>query len=272
MYSHTRRQCGVDTPAGLIGGPDRRVDPVRGGWVSSHAVSGIFAGPQERTRTFRLFSASHLLTVGLFAALNAAFAVFGWRIRGTPLDVIIRVGFGVTLYANELLHALWRLRHGLWSWKTSLPLHLCGVSIILSPIMLFTNSYLLFELGYFWTVGGAIQGLITPDVEGYDFPHFKFLTTFISHGLIITANLYMVFVPGMRPTFMSLVKSIVAVNVYALVAMAFNWITGANYGFFCRKPDTPTLFDYLGPWPWYLLTLEALAIAISFLLYVPFMI
>ena len=234
-------------------------------------MTGIFTGPAEREKTFRLFSASHLGALAVLAAVNVLLAVLGSRIRGTTLDVALRIGMGVILYANEALHAAWRLRHGVFDWRSSLPLHLCGISIIISPIMLFTKSYLLFEIGYFWTVGGALQGLITPDAEGWDFPHFKFLTTFISHGLLVTANLYMVFVLGMRPTFISLVKSLAALNAYGILAMAFNAATKANYGFFCRKPPSPTLFDYLGPWPWYLLSLEGLAIGISFLLYVPFM-
>lgn len=234
-------------------------------------MTGIFSGPSERVKTFRIFSPSHLCALGALAALNILVAVFGPRIRGTTLDAILRIGMGVILYANEILHAAWRIRHRVFDWRTSLPLHLCGISIIICPIMLFTGSYFLFEIGYFWTVGGALQGLITPDAEGFDFPHFKFLTTFTSHGLLVTANLYMVFVLGMHPTFMSLVKSLIALNVYGIAAIAFNAAVKANYGFFCRKPPSPTLFDYLGPWPWYLLSLEGLAVVISLLLYVPFM-
>src|SRR4030042_2035124 len=46
------------------------------------------------------------------------------------------------------------------------------------------------ELAYCWAMGGALQGLLTPDVEGSGFPNFRFLTTIISRGLIVTANLY----------------------------------------------------------------------------------
>ena len=37
-------------------------------------------------------------------------------------------------------------------------------------------------------------------------------------------------------------------------------IVTANHGFLRRKPDSPTLFDLLGPWPWYQLSLEAIAL------------
>jgi hypothetical integral membrane protein (TIGR02206 family) len=235
-------------------------------------MSGFFAGPESPLRRFRLFSPSHLAGIGAFAAVNILIALFSSRIRGTPLDTALRFGIGAILYVNEILLSVWRLRHGMWSVKTSLPFHLCGVSVVLCPIMLGTESYTLFELTYFWAMGGALQGLLTPDVEGFDFPHFRFITTFVSHGLIITANLYMIFVLGMRPTFLSYVKSVAVLNLYALAALAFNWVTGANYGFLCRKPDDPSLIDYLGPWPWYLASLEAVAIGLSFIFYIPFMI
>jgi len=204
--------------------------------------------------------------------LNVLIIAFRTQIKASPLDVALRWAFAAILIANELGLALWRVRHGIFSFRDSLPLHLCGVSVILAAVMLPLESYALFELTYFWALGGALQGLITPDVEGYDFPHWRFLTTFISHGLIVTSNLYMIFVLGMRPAFSSFLKSLVVVNIYGVAILCFNGLTKSNYGFLCRKPEQPTLFDILGPWPWYLFGLEGVAIVISFILYVPFLI
>jgi hypothetical integral membrane protein (TIGR02206 family) len=235
-------------------------------------MPGIFDGlvaPQPR---FRILGASHLAAVAFFAVLNVLIIVFRGRIRDTALDQVLRVLMASLLLVNELGLSLWRIRHRVWTIQTSLPLHLCGVSVLLAALMLYTRSFAIFELTYFWAMGGALQGLLTPDVEGYDFPHFRFLTTFISHGLIVTANLYLVFVLQMRPTFVSYLKSMAVINAYAAAMLLFNRATGANYGFLCRKPDSPTLFDLLGPWPWYLLSLEAIALALSFLFLVPFLV
>jgi hypothetical integral membrane protein (TIGR02206 family) len=231
-----------------------------------------FAGPTPPEPRFRLFGASHLGPIALFVVANVLIVVFRARIRDTALDGVLRALVAGLLLANELGLSLWRIRHRQWSVRTSLPLHLCGVSVLLGAAMLLSRSFLLFELTYFWAMGGALQGLLTPDVEGWDFPSFRWATTFISHGLIVTANLYMVFVLGMRPTFASYLKSMAAVNVYGVVMLLANRALGANYGFLCRKPDQPTLFDLLGPWPWYLLSLEAVAWALSFLFLVPFLV
>jgi len=235
-------------------------------------MTDIFDGPASPLRKFRAFSASHLLAAGVVLILIALIVIFRLPIRSSAADPILRWSFAAVLILNEAGLGLWRARHGLWTLQDSLPLHLCGVSVILVAIMLPLRSYAIFELTYFWAVGGALQGLVTPDVEGYDFPHWRFLTTFISHGLIVVANLYMIVVLGMRPAFLSLLKSLVVLNIYGVLALGFNALTRSNYGFLCRKPEQPTLYDVLGPWPWYLASLELLAIAISFLVYLPFLI
>ena len=235
-------------------------------------MAGCFDGPDTPHRGFRILGASHLGMVAFLGTLDVLIIVFRTRIRDTALDQVLRVLVASVLLANELGLSLWRIRWRVWDVRTSLPLHLCGVSVLLAALMLYTRSFAVFELTYFWAMGGAAQGLLTPDVEGFDFPHFRFLTTFISHGLIVTANLFMVFVLGMRPTFVSYLKSVAVVNAYAGAMLLFNRATGANYGFLCRKPDSPTLFDLLGPWPWYLLSLEAIALVLSFLFLVPFIV
>ena len=49
-----------------------------------------------------------------------------------------------------------------------------------------------------------------------------------------------------------------------------NHLLGANYGFINGKPVVGTLFDYMGPYPWYLITLQFVAFTFYFLLLLPF--
>jgi hypothetical integral membrane protein (TIGR02206 family) len=59
-------------------------------------------------------------------------------------------------------------------------------------------------------------------------------------------------------------------NLYMIAVGLVNWLLGSNYLFIAHKPDTPSLIDLLGPWPWYILSLEAIAIMLCLLLYLPY--
>jgi hypothetical integral membrane protein (TIGR02206 family) len=59
-------------------------------------------------------------------------------------------------------------------------------------------------------------------------------------------------------------------NVYMVLVFMINSILGSNYLFIMRPPDTPSLIDALGPWPWYILSLEVIGLLTSVILYLPF--
>ena len=57
--------------------------------------------------------------------------------------------------------------------------------------------------------------------------------------------------------------------VYLAGGYCVNLLLHANYGFINAKPDVETLFDHMGPYPWYLLTLQAIAFALYLVLLLP---
>jgi len=216
---------------------------------------------------FHFFSSSHYNALIILVILYLFLFLYRNKIKNNlALDNKLRITIASLLILQEIAFNLWRYFNGIWSVANSLPLHLCGISIILSAIMLLNNKYLLFEINYFWGLGGAIQALFTPDIGMYGFPHFRFFQFFVSHGLIVLAVLYMIFIMGYRPKHKSVWKIILITNIYMIFIAGFNMLSGGNYLFICHKPVNGSIIDFMGPWPWYILTLELVGI-ISFYLY-----
>ena len=217
---------------------------------------------------FELFGTPHVIALILVALGNFAL-VFARRANSSARRTL-RYGLAIVLIVNETAWHVWNLSVGLWTPQTMLPLHLCSVMVWVSAFMLLKENYALYEYIYFLGIGAATQALLTPDAGIYGFPHFRFWQTMISHGTIVASAVYMTVVEGYRPHWRSLVRVFVFGNVYMLLVSLVNWLLGSNYMFIARKPDTPSLIDVLGPWPWYILSLEGIALVVCLLLYLPF--
>ena len=227
---------------------------------------------QVEGEAFQLFGFGHLAAIGLLILAVVALPLIRkhWDERGKR---IFRYTLIVWMLGWEIAWQVWSYYDGSWTVQTHLPLHLCTLFTYLSIYMLATKSYRIYELAYFAGIGGAMQAIFTPDTGGFGFPHFRAFQVFGSHSGIILAAMYMTIVEGYRPTLKSLKKVIVWANIYMLVIFFVNMALGSNYMFISYKPtEFTSVLDVLAPWPWYILELEAMGIAVFVLLYLPFLI
>ncbi len=195
--------------------------------------------------------------------------LFMFRTKLTKRKSAIRYSLAFFLLASELSLYIWYLKTGVWDPVDSLPFQLCSISLLLSIIMLLTQKPFLFEITYFLGIGGAMQAMLTPELA-YDFPHYRYFHFFLAHIAIILASLYMIWFENCRPTIKSIWRAFAALNVIAIVVFFINKATGGNYMFLARKPINPSLIDFLGPYPWYIISLEIVALFMFFILYLPF--
>jgi hypothetical integral membrane protein (TIGR02206 family) len=228
-----------------------------------------FFGKDWSGAPFILFGRGHLIALGVVLLVNLSF-IWLRRDPSQRLRQNLRYALAIILIVDEFFWHLWNLTTGNWSIQTTLPLHLCSVFVFLSAYMLVTKSYAVYEYAYFLGIAGASQALLTPDAGQYGFPHFRAFQVMLSHGSIVTAAIYMTLMEGYRPTWASLKRVFIGANVYMLAVGLVNWLIGSNYLFIAHKPETASLLDVLGPWPWYILSLEAVGLALSLLLYLPF--
>jgi hypothetical integral membrane protein (TIGR02206 family) len=220
--------------------------------------------------SFRLFSVEHLLTIGIIFIL--CLLLFLWRneLKKEEKGRVIRFFLAVLLVASDVLEHLWLVVENSWSIRRDLPLHLSDLVVILAIVMLLTRGEKLFRFMYFAGMGSSIQAILTPDLGRFSFPHFQYIEFFVSHGGVVLACLFMVAAFHYRPTIRSMWVTILLVNLYAVCVYFLNKLLGSNYLYIMNKPKSTSLLDYLGPWPWYLFSMELVMVLSFFILYLPF--
>ena len=153
--------------------------------------------------------------------------------------------------------------------ETALPLYLCDVVSVVLAVALITRRQRWAEIGYFWGLAGTVQGLLMPTLYfNWDTP--EYYAFFVQHGGGPVAALALVFGAGIRPQPGAFRRAVGWGWVYMAGGYGLNLLLGSNYGFLNHKPAVGTLFDYMGPEPWYLLTLQGVAFTLYGLLLLPF--
>ena len=230
-------------------------------------MSKYFAGDYQGP-PFIFLGAAHIAALLILVGLNLF--LFRFKESDEKAKRTVRWSLALILWGNEIAWHSWNYAVGKWTIQTMLPLHLCSLLVWTGAFMLVSKNYRIYEFMYLMGIGGAIQALATPDLGIYGYPHFRFFQTFISHGLIVTSAIYMTVVEGYRPTWGSLLRVAIWMNVYVIVVFFINNAIGSNYLMINRKPDTASLLDLLPGWPLYVMYMEAIGIVTCLILYLPF--
>jgi hypothetical integral membrane protein (TIGR02206 family) len=214
----------------------------------------------------RMFGPVHL---AIICAVPVAAALLAAAHRKhLPGSRWIRHLLALLLFAATASYYAWFAANGAQMFPNHIPLELCDASLWLVIASLLTLKPAIFDVAYYWAIAGATQSLFTPNLVNPS--PFLSIQFFFDHGLIVCSALYLVWSGQARPRRGSVFRSLVAANIYALIVGAFDFRFKTDYMFLRSKPPTPSLLDYLGPWPWYILVGEFVALALFLLLYLPF--
>lgn len=214
---------------------------------------------------FTSYSMEHLITIFIFFLGICLLYVFRTKLN----QKVTRIALLFTMLFFEVGYHLWLIHTSTWDASHALPLQLCSISLILCILLLITQNKVIFEIVYFIGIAGAIQAILTPELF-YNFPHLRFFHFFVNHSLIIWTVLFFVWSKGYSITFTSVFKSLAFLHAVAFIAFLVNIVTGGNYMFLAGKPKMGSALDYLGDYPWYILSLEAIAVILFFIMYLPF--
>ncbi|MCY4398762.1 MAG: TIGR02206 family membrane protein [Gemmatimonadetes bacterium] len=218
---------------------------------------------------FDLFGFAHIVAVVIAVGVPAVLAAFVKRADSERVTRAVSVTLALVILVNQIVYWCYRFatEGAVLFVREHLPLHLCGITILLSVATLLFRHRRTYELTYFWGLAGATNAIVTPELtEG--FPTYLFFQYFISHAGIVGAALFATWGLGMRPTFKSLVRAFVVLNGIAVPVAVVNLALDGNYMYLCAPPVTASPFLFL-PWPWYLLIIEVLGLIFFLLLYLP---
>ncbi|WP_053070373.1 TIGR02206 family membrane protein [Alkalihalobacillus pseudalcaliphilus] len=217
---------------------------------------------------FQLFGVSHLLVIlTLFLIVAFIFSIRNRLEKNRKLERSIRFSLAIILLLLEVTYHIWLLVNGRWEITYALPLHLSSITLVTAIFMLFTLNKRLFEFTFFAGVGSAFLTIITPDIGGFGFPHFRFFHFFMAHGLVIIAVIYLLFIRKFTLSLRTVWSNWLILNGYAFFVFSVNWLVGGNYMYLMQKPPSPSPFDWFGPWPYYIIVLQVVALGLFFFMY-----
>jgi hypothetical integral membrane protein (TIGR02206 family) len=221
--------------------------------------------------SFVRFGLAHITVIGMTVAIPLLLTAIARLDHTGTTARILSALLATTLIVNKIISLFLLSRDGELTVESLVPMYLCDWAAITAVITLIWPNQWTYELSYFWSLGGSLQALLTPDLR-YGFPHPQFVSFFVQHGGVIAAAVYMTLAMELRPIPMSIVRVLGWSAVYFIAAMMVNLMLDTNFGYLCAKPEQPSLMDYMAPWPYYLAQLVVLAFISCLACYVPFFI
>jgi hypothetical integral membrane protein (TIGR02206 family) len=226
-------------------------------------------GTSERAESYVL-STEHLAALFATATLCVVLCVAARAHPGAWTRGVSRI-LAATLLGWFLAYHLVVALQGSYALDFDLPLHLTDAVTVVAAFALWRPAALLFELAYFWGLTAALQAVLTPGLGADDrFPSFFFWHYFVTHSGVVVAAVFLAFGVGLTTRPGAVARIFLATVAWAAVAAAGNILTGGNYMFLAERPETPSLLDYLGSWPLYIVAAAVLALVLFVMLDLPF--
>lgn len=148
-----------------------------------------------------------------------------------------------------------------------LPLHFCHLALIFAVILLLRPNQLLYEVTYFWGLGGAFQAMLAPDMSDFD----NYLSVFLfnaHHAMIILVCIWMAVLDGFRCRKWAILKTMIISNIVIWPVWLVNWLVDGNYMYLMERPPTESPLVF-GDWPWYIINVQMVALALFILINIP---
>jgi hypothetical integral membrane protein (TIGR02206 family) len=228
---------------------------------------GWFGGSYKEF-DFEMFSVSHFVIIAILFLVSIIIFIKRDTLKDKKWRKV-EIGIGISLIVIEGCYHIWMVVNDMWEVSHAIPLELCSLSLILSVLLLLTRKKIIYEILLFTALLGASQAIFTP-LLNFEFPHFRFFHFFYTHLMMIWVVFYFTWVQGYRPTIWSVIKLFIFLNILLPIIMFINKLVDGNYMFLSHKPNSASLLNLLGPYPWYILSMEFLLITLSLIVWLIF--
>ena len=216
---------------------------------------------------FKSFSTDHGWALGAFiVSLSLIIKISGnlSKAQNLWLGRVIAIFLSATVLLFSWIHWV----NGLFNYRVDLPLSICNLFALLAPILFWHPNFKRFEVIYFLVICGTLQAMLTPDLYA-GFPSYGFFKYWIVHGGLVTLVIHHLLAFNLVPRAEGMLRTFFWLNGYLVLLIPLNLWLGSNYFYLMEKPINPSILDYFGPWPMYVLVCELLAIGFFAVAYVP---
>src|SRR6184192_1510774 len=219
---------------------------------------------------FQAYGLPHLTVIFLTIVLPFALAALVCRAKSHRIEKTIIGVLSAVLILNYVVFLVFVRSHGVVDWRQMLPMQMCDWGMVVVIVSMWTGSQRWFEVAYFWGIGGTLQAVLTPNLR-FGFPDLRFISFFTSHSGIIIGVVFLMLTHKYRPYPMSILRSFLWSELYFVVTLIADELTGFNYGFLLHKPEAFSILSFLSnSRPLYLLELHGVALLFFVGLYLPF--
>lgn len=198
---------------------------------------------------------SELWWMGIISSILIGIFIIQLAIRIPPdKRTILKLCIASLMFFEEIFNQWYMFYLGIWDLSTSLPIHMCGITGILSGVMLIKNKQIGFEFIAMPGMAGAIHALLTP-LLNHGGDTYQVINYYIGHSGIIIVALYLAIVEGYRIRKNSWVSVFFIMQILFIIIGIANWVFSANYMYLSKAPivENPLI---IGEWPWYIIFFE----------------
>ncbi|MEX0722640.1 MAG: TIGR02206 family membrane protein [Gracilimonas sp.] len=205
-----------------------------------------------------------LLLLGFLFFGIAFFRVLKFRPESEQRKVLLEIA--LLLSAAQLLKVPMNLHLGIFDIQNDIPLHLCNFLPFVLVWVYASGSRRVWGTVFFWIILGVSQANLTPSVE-FSLFHYDAIRYWMVHMGLVLLALYPALIWKWDLKRRDILRSVGWLNAIAVLIYGINLFLNSNYLYVMAKPPGTTFFSILPEWPVYILVLEVILVAWSFLIY-----